>query len=52
MVVWMPDTTYVVELKAGGTAQQALEQIDNKAYAIPYATEAHTSLTSLPTSLD
>ena len=39
MVVWMPDTTYVFELKAGGTAQQALEQIDNKGYAIPYTTE-------------
>ena len=36
MVVWMPDTVYVFELKANGTAQEALEQIDSKGYAIPY----------------
>lgn len=36
MVVWMPDTVYVFELKKDGTAQKALEQIDSKGYAIPY----------------
>jgi hypothetical protein len=36
MVVWMPDTTYVFELKLNGTAQEALEQIDSKGYALPY----------------
>jgi hypothetical protein len=36
MVVWMPDTTYVFEMKVSGTAQQALEQIDTKSYALPY----------------
>ena len=36
MVVWMPDTVYVFELKTGETAQKALEQIDSKGYAIPY----------------
>lgn len=36
MVVWMPDTVYVFELKANGTAQEALEQIDSKGYAISY----------------
>ena len=36
MVVWMPDTVYVFELKVNGTAQQALAQIDQKGYAIPY----------------
>jgi hypothetical protein len=36
MVVWMPDAIYVFELKVNGTAQEALEQIDNKGYAIPY----------------
>ena len=36
MVVWMPDTTYVFKLKASGTAQQALEQIDSHGYALPY----------------
>jgi hypothetical protein len=39
MVVWMPDTTYVFELKVNGTAQEALQQIDDKSYAIPYATD-------------
>ena len=39
MVVWMPDATYVFELKVNGTAQQALEQIDQKGYAFPYQTE-------------
>jgi hypothetical protein len=39
MVVWMPDTTYVLELKVNGTAQEALEQIDTKDYALPYQTE-------------
>ena len=39
MVVWMPDTIYVFELKVNGTAKEALEQIDNKGYAIPYQTD-------------
>jgi hypothetical protein len=39
MVVWMPDATYVFELKVNGTAQEALEQIDQKGYAFPYQTE-------------
>ena len=39
MVVWMPDTTYVFELKKDGTAKEALEQIDSKNYALPYQTE-------------
>lgn len=39
MVVWMPNTTYVFELKAGGTAEEALQQIDDKGYAIPYVCE-------------
>lgn len=38
MVVWMPDTVYVFELKTSGTAQEALEQIESKGYAIPYET--------------
>ena len=40
MVVWMPDTVYVFELKKDGTAQKALEQIDSKGYAIPYQTDS------------
>ena len=39
MVVWMPETIYVFELKVNGTAQEALEQIDQKGYAIPYQTD-------------
>ena len=36
MVVWMPNTTYVFELKVNDTAKNALKQIDEKGYAIPY----------------
>lgn len=39
MVVLMPDTTYVFELKKDGTAEDALKQIDTKGYAIPYKTD-------------
>lgn len=39
MVVWMPDAIYVFELKINGTAQDALKQIDNNSYAIPYQTD-------------
>ena len=38
-VVWMPDTTYVFELKVNGTAQEALDQINGKGYFLPYETE-------------
>ena len=36
MVVFMSDATYVMKLKMRGTAQEALEQINSKDYAIPY----------------
>lgn len=36
LVVFMPDAIYVMELKMHGTAQEALEQINSKDYAIPY----------------
>jgi len=39
MVVWMPDTTYVFEMKVNGTAKEALKQIDSKRYALPYRSE-------------
>ena len=32
----MNDATYVMEIKINGTAQEALEQIDTKNYAVPY----------------
>ena len=41
-VVWMPDTTYVFELKVNGTAQEALDQIKSKGYFLPYETEGCT----------
>ena len=37
-VLRMPDTTYVFELKVNGTAQEALEQINSRGYALPYET--------------
>ncbi len=39
LVVKMPETTYVFELKVNGTAQEALDQINGKGYALPYQTE-------------
>jgi hypothetical protein len=41
MVVYMADTTYVLELKVNGTAQEALEQIKAKKYDLPYHTEGN-----------
>jgi len=40
MVVWMPDTIYVFELKVNDSAENALKQIDEKGYTIPYQTES------------
>ena len=40
MVVWMPDTVYVFEMKVNDTAQNALRQIDEHGYAIPYQTDS------------
>ena len=39
MIVFMPDTIYIIELKAGGSAEQALQQIETKGYARPYLTD-------------
>ena len=39
MVIFMPDTIYVMELKVGDTAENALEQINDKGYATPYLTD-------------
>ena len=38
MVVHMPDAVYVIELKIKGTAQEALDQINSRRYAIRYQT--------------
>ena len=42
VVVFMRDAVYVMELKMHGTAQEALQQIDSKDYAIPYQAEGKT----------
>jgi hypothetical protein len=39
MVVWMPDAIYVFEMKVSGTAQEALAQINDRDYAVPYETD-------------
>ena len=39
VVVFMRDAVYVMELKMHGTAQEALDQINSKDYAIPYQAE-------------
>ena len=39
MVVFMPDAIYVMELKINGTAQDALDQIEDKGYALRYTTD-------------
>lgn len=38
-VLHMPDTIYVIELKYDKTADEALYQIDDKGYLIPYTAE-------------
>lgn len=38
MIVHMPDTIYVFEMKVNGTAEEALHQIDDKGYALPFQT--------------
>ena len=35
----MPNATYVFELKYDGSAEDALRQIDEKGYLIPYSAE-------------
>jgi hypothetical protein len=36
MVVWTEQTIYVFEFKLNGTVEQALRQIDEKGYGVPY----------------
>ena len=45
MVVFMPDAIYVMELKINGTAQDALDQIEQKGYALRYATDGRRVVT-------
>jgi hypothetical protein len=39
VVVWMAETIYVFELKVTGSAKDAISQIDEKGYAIPFETD-------------
>ena len=39
IVVHMPDTIYVLELKTSGTAREALAQTDDRGYGLAYETE-------------
>ena len=39
MVVWMPDTIYVMELKVNDSAEAALKQINDRGYARLYETD-------------
>ena len=36
-VLHLPDTTYVMELKFDKSAEEALQQIDDKGYLLPYS---------------
>lgn len=38
-VVYMPDAVYVFELKYDGSAEDAIKQIDDKGYLIPYSAD-------------
>ena len=39
VVVYMPDSVFVFELKFDGTAEAALKQIDEKGYLVPYSAD-------------
>ncbi len=39
VVVYMPDSVFVFELKFDGTAEAALQQIDEKGYLEPYSAD-------------
>lgn len=42
VVVLMPDTIYILELKVGDTAVNALRQINDRGYATPYLTDGRS----------
>lgn len=39
VVCFMPETTYVMELKINGSSEEALRQINERGYSIPYETQ-------------
>ncbi|MBQ5642710.1 MAG: ATP-binding protein [Bacteroidaceae bacterium] len=42
LVLQTPDYIYVMEFKLNGTAEEALQQINDKGYALPFASDART----------
>jgi hypothetical protein len=51
-VVRVPGTVYVFEFKLNGTAEEALKQIDNQGYLIPYAAEDMEKLIKVGVEFD
>lgn len=41
IVMYRPDVVYVLEIKVDKSADEALAQIDDKGYAIPYTDQAN-----------
>ena len=39
LIIFMPTAIYVMELKVNDTAQEALDQINTRGYAMPYQTD-------------
>ena len=39
LLIGTNDYIYIIELKFNGTAEQAIEQIENKDYVLPFATD-------------
>ena len=42
LLIGTKDYLYIIELKFNGTAEQALEQIHNKEYSLPFEQEGRT----------
>ncbi|MDO4511858.1 MAG: PD-(D/E)XK nuclease domain-containing protein [Bacteroidales bacterium] len=39
VVIYLPDAVFVMELKYDGSAQEAIRQIDEKGYLVPYSAD-------------
>lgn len=51
-VVRLPGTVYVFEFKLNGSAEEALRQIDDRGYMIPYTTEGTEKLIKVGVEFD
>ena len=51
VVIKMSDAIYVFEFKVDGTPEEALEQINNKGYAIPYQSD-HRKVVKIGVNFD